>query len=148
VERRDALFDVTTLALAGGDEAHEPQFPHGMCNAAVAYASSAGTDVAAYDDLPGYHLLAARNLIATNERPPPPPATSHGYAEWDFSGVPDPIIFQRFLDAVDYWFGYSNTSSTGSHGPECECFMSGIGDVVDGANVTGDGQGEDPRTRG
>jgi hypothetical protein len=73
VARRDALFDETTLALAGGDEAHEPQLPHGMCNAAVAYASSAGTDVAAYDDLPGYHLLAARNLIATNELPPPPP---------------------------------------------------------------------------
>jgi hypothetical protein len=38
-----------------------------MCNAAAAYASSAGTDVAAYDDLHGYHLLAARNLIATND---------------------------------------------------------------------------------
>jgi hypothetical protein len=32
--------------------APELQFPHGMCNAATAYASSAGTDVATYDDLP------------------------------------------------------------------------------------------------
>jgi hypothetical protein len=31
-----------------------------------------------------------------------PPATSHGYAKWDFSGVPDPVMFQRFLDAADY----------------------------------------------
>jgi hypothetical protein len=29
-----------------------------------------------------------------------PPATSHGYAEWGFSGVPDPVMFQRFLDAA------------------------------------------------
>jgi hypothetical protein len=39
-----------------------------QCNAAAAYASSAGTDVAPYDNLPGYHLLAARNLIATNDK--------------------------------------------------------------------------------
>jgi hypothetical protein len=32
-------------------------FPHGICNAATAYTSSAGTDIVAYDDLPGYHLL-------------------------------------------------------------------------------------------
>jgi hypothetical protein len=31
-----------------------------------------------------------------------PPATSHGYAEWGFSGVPDPVMFQQFLDAADY----------------------------------------------
>jgi hypothetical protein len=59
-----------------------------MRNAATAYASSASTDVATYEDLPGHHLLEARNLIATtndesyhgsaNELPP---ATSHGYAE-------------------------------------------------------------------
>jgi hypothetical protein len=28
--------------------------------------------------------------------------TSHGYAEWDFSSVPDPVMFQRFLDVTDY----------------------------------------------
>jgi hypothetical protein len=31
-----------------------------------------------------------------------PPATSHGYAERDFSGVPDPVMFRRFLDAANY----------------------------------------------
>jgi hypothetical protein len=36
-----------------------------MRNAVTAYASSASTDVAAYEDLPSHHLLAVRNLIAT-----------------------------------------------------------------------------------
>jgi hypothetical protein len=63
----------------------EPQFPHGMHNAATAYTSSASTDVAAYEDLPGHHLLAVRNLIATTNdesyhgsASELPPATSHG----------------------------------------------------------------------
>jgi hypothetical protein len=66
----------------------EPRFPHRMRNAATAYASSASTDVAAYEDLPGHHLLAVRNLIAsTNDESyhgsanELPPTTSHGYAE-------------------------------------------------------------------
>jgi hypothetical protein len=125
-----------------------------MCNAAAANALSAGIDVAAYDDLSGYHLLAARNLVATNDESyhgsasELPPATSHQYTKWDFSSVSDPVMFQRFLDVADYWFGYSDTSSAGSHGPECECFMGGIGDVVSGANATRAGEGEDPWTRG
>jgi hypothetical protein len=53
VARRDAPLDETTPAPAGEHMAPELQFPHGMCNAATAYASSAGTDMAAYDDLPG-----------------------------------------------------------------------------------------------
>jgi hypothetical protein len=83
-----------------------------MRNTAVAYASSSSTDVAAYDDLPGHHPLAVRNLItstnvesyhdSTSARPPPPRATLHGYAERDFSDVPDLVMFQRFLDVVDY----------------------------------------------
>jgi hypothetical protein len=52
-----------------------------------------------------------------------PPATSHGYAAWDFSGVPDPVMFRRFLDATDYWFGYSDDSSAGSYDPTRECFI-------------------------
>jgi hypothetical protein len=89
-----------------------------MRNTVVAYASSSSTDVVAYEDLPGHHLLAVGNLIATtndesyhrsaNELPP---TTSHGYAEWDFSGVPDLVMFRRFLDATDYWFDCSDDSS-------------------------------------
>jgi hypothetical protein len=71
---------------------------------------------------PGRHILVARDPSAsagdessqgsTDELPP---ATSHGYAEWDFSGVPDPLMFRWFLDATDYWFGYSDDSSAGSY---------------------------------
>jgi hypothetical protein len=127
-----------------------PQFPHGMCNAATAYASSASIDIAAYNDFPGYHLLAARNLIATDDESyhgsdsELPPMTSHGYAEWDFSSVPDLVVFQRFLDAADYWFGYSDTSSTEGYDPTRECFTVGIGDLVDGTNARCSDQG---RTR-
>jgi hypothetical protein len=65
--------------------------------------------MAAYEDLPGHHLLAVRNLNATtNDKSyhrsaiELPPATSHGYAEWDFSGVLDLVMFQWFLDVADY----------------------------------------------
>jgi hypothetical protein len=47
-----------TATPAGEHEAPEPRFPHGMRNATTAYASSASTDVVAYKDLPGHHLLA------------------------------------------------------------------------------------------
>jgi hypothetical protein len=129
-------------------------FPHSICNAATAYTSFAGTDIAAYDDLPGYHLLAARRLIAMDNESyhgsdsELPPATSHGYAEWDFSGVSDPVMFRRFLNAVDYWFSYSDTSSFEDYDPARERFTVGIGDAVDGVNAMGAGDGEDPRTRG
>jgi hypothetical protein len=52
-----------------------------------------------------------------------PPANLHGYAEWDFSGVPDPVMFRRFVDATDYWFGCSDDSSTGSYDPARECYV-------------------------
>jgi hypothetical protein len=77
-----------------------------------------------------------------------PPATSHGYAEWGFSGVPDPVMFQRFLDAADYWFGCSDDSSARSYDPARECFMVAIGDLVDSTSVAGAGDGEDPQNPG
>jgi hypothetical protein len=126
-----------------------------MRNAATAYASSTSTDVAAYEDLSVHHLLAVRNLIAsTNDESyhgsasELPPATSHGYAEWDFSSVLDPVMFQRFLDATDYWFGYSDDSSAGSYDPACECFVVVVDDQADGANAAGAGDGEAPRNPG
>jgi hypothetical protein len=114
--QRDAPTSATTAAPAGERVVPEPWFPHGMRNATTESASSASTDVAAYEDLPGHHLLAVRNLIAsTNDESyhgsgsELPPATSHGCAEWDFSSVPDPVMFQWFLDAADYWFGTPTT---------------------------------------
>jgi hypothetical protein len=126
-----------------------------MRNATMAYASSTSTDVAAYEDLPSHHLLVARNLIATTNdesyhgsASELPPATLHGYAEWDFSGVPDPVMFQWFLDAVDYWFGYSNDSSAGSYDPARECFVVVVDDQADSTNAAGAGDGEAPRNPG
>jgi hypothetical protein len=151
-----APTNTTTAALTGEHVVPEPRFPHGMRNAAMAYVSSASTDVAVYEDLLDHHLLEARNLIATtndesyhSSASELSPATSHGYAEWDFSGVPDPVMFQRFLDAADYWFGYSDDSSVGSYDPARECFVVDIDDQVNrttpglGAkcapNLTGEG---------
>jgi hypothetical protein len=138
-----------TVASAGEGEASGPRFPYGIRNAAATYASSPITDVVAYEDLPGHHMLVVRNLIATTNdesyngsASEHPPATLHGYAEWDFSVVPDPVMFQWFLDAADYWFNYSDTSSAGSYDPARECFMVAIGDVVDDTSGVGAGEGE------
>jgi hypothetical protein len=94
--QHDAPARETAAAPTEEHTVPESRFPHRMHNAATAYASSASTDVVAYEDLPGHHLLAVRNLIAfTNDESyhssasELPPATSHGYAEWDFSSVPD-----------------------------------------------------------
>jgi hypothetical protein len=56
--QRDAPASGTTVMPTGEGEASGPRFPHGMRNATAAYNSSASTDVAAYEDLPGHHLLA------------------------------------------------------------------------------------------
>jgi hypothetical protein len=48
------------------------------------------------------------------------------------------VMFRWFLDATDYWFGYSDTSSrtsTEGYDPARERFMVGIGNVVDGMNA-------------
>jgi hypothetical protein len=122
--QRGTPVNETATPPTGERAVSEPRFPHVMRNAVMTYTSSASTDVAAYKDLPGHQLLAARNLITTtndesyhSSASELPPATSHGYAEWDFSGMLDPVMFQRFLDAADYWFGYSDDSSVGSYDP-------------------------------
>jgi hypothetical protein len=126
-----------------------------MRNTAMGYASSASTDVAACKGDPGRHLLAAKNLTATTNdesyhgfASELPPATSHGYAEWDFSGVPDPVMLQRFLDAADYWFGYSDDSSARSYDPARECFVVVVDSQANGANAAEAGDGEAPLNPG
>jgi hypothetical protein len=142
VSQHDATTGTMPTAPAGEREVSEPQFPHGMHNAAMAYASSASPNVVAREGRPGRHVLAVRNLAATTDdesyhgsTSELPPATSHGYAEWDFSGVPDPVMFQRFLDATDYWFGYSDNSSAGSYDPARECFVVIANDQANAANA-------------
>jgi hypothetical protein len=71
-----------------------------------------------------------------------PPANLHGYAEWDFSGVPDPVMFRRFLDATDYWFGYSDDSSTGSYDPARECCVVIANDPTNATGAAGAGDGD------
>jgi hypothetical protein len=139
----------------GEHTATKPQFPCGMRNTTTTYASSVSTDVAAYEDLPGHHMLVVRNLIATTNdesyhgsTSELPPATSHGYAEWDFSGVPDPVMFQRFLDAADYWFGCSDNSSTGSYDPMRECSVVAVDEHANSANQAGAGTGDAPQNLG
>jgi hypothetical protein len=96
--------------------------------AAIAHASFASTDVAAREGRLGLQDPAARNLASSTDdesyhgsTSELPPAISHGYAEWDLSGVPDSVMFQRFLDVADYWFGYSDNSGAGSYDPAREC---------------------------
>jgi hypothetical protein len=102
--QRDTTTGEMATAPTGEHVVSGPQFPHVMCNTAMAYASSANPDVAAREGRPGRQLPAARNLTATTDdesyhgsTSELPPATSHRYAEWDFSGVPDPVMFQRSL---------------------------------------------------
>jgi hypothetical protein len=71
-----------------------------------------------------------------------PPANLHGYAEWDFSGVPDPVTFRRFLDATDYCFGCSDDSSTGSYDPVWECCVVIANDPANATGAVGAGDGE------
>jgi hypothetical protein len=51
-------------------------------------------------------------------------------------------MFQWFLDSADYWFGCSDDSSVGSYDSAHECFMVAIGDLADGTDVAGAGDGE------
>jgi hypothetical protein len=104
---------------------------------------------------PGRHVLVARDpsTFAGDESSlgsvdALPPATSHGYAEWDFSNVPDPVMFRRFLDATDYWFSCSDDSSAGSYDPARECCVVIANDPANAANVAGAGDGEVPPTLG
>jgi hypothetical protein len=57
-------------------------------------------------------------------------------------------MFRRFLDATDYWFGYSDDSSVGSYGPARECCVVITNDPANAANVPGAGDGEIPPAPG
>jgi hypothetical protein len=57
-------------------------------------------------------------------------------------------MFQRFLDAADYWFGYSDDSSTRSYDPVRECFVVVVDNQADGTNAAGAGDGEAPQNPG
>jgi hypothetical protein len=121
----------------------------------VAYVANTNANTTMRRVPPGRHILVARNPSASagdesslGSIDELPPATSHGYAEWDFSGVPDPVMFRRFLDAADYWFGYSDDSSAGSYDPARECCVVIANDPANAADAAGAGDGEVPPAPG
>jgi hypothetical protein len=57
-------------------------------------------------------------------------------------------MFQRFLDATDYWFGYSDNSSAGSYDPVRECFVVIANVQANAANAAKAGDGEVPLNPG
>jgi hypothetical protein len=98
---------------------------------------------------PGRHVYIARDPSASagdesslGSLDALPPANLHGYVEWDFSGVPDPVMFRRFLDATDYWFGCSDDSSTGSYDPARECCVVIANDPANATGAAGADDGE------
>jgi hypothetical protein len=51
-------------------------------------------------------------------------------------------VFRRFLDATDYWFGFSDDSSTGSYDPARECCVVIANDPANATGAVGAGDGE------
>jgi hypothetical protein len=153
--QRDALTGETTAAPAGERSVSGPRFPIGLRGATTAYVASANANAAMRRVPPGCHVLVARDPNASTgdessqgSADELAPATSHGYAEWDFSSVPDPVMFRRFLDATDYWFGYSDDSSAGSYDPARECCVVIANDPASAADAAGAGDGEVPPALG
>jgi hypothetical protein len=136
---------------AGEHSVSGPRFPIGLRGTATAYATNANVNTTMRRVPPGRHVLVARDPSASTGDESSlgsvdalPSATSHGYAEWDFSGVPDPVMFKRFLDATDYWFG----CSAGSYDPVRECCVVIANDPANAADVVGAGDGEVPPALG
>jgi hypothetical protein len=147
--QHDATTGETTTGPTGERSVSGPRFPIGLCGATTAYITSANTDAVTRRVRPGRHVLGVRDLSASTDDESShgsaselPPATSHGYAEWVFSGVPDPVMFRRFLDATDYWFGHSDSSSAGIYDPAWECFVVLVNDQANAANAVEADDGE------
>jgi hypothetical protein len=124
--QRGVPVSTTTAAPAGERAVSGPRFPIGLRGATTAYNANANATMRRVP--PGRHVYVARDPSASagdesslGSLDALPPANLHGSAEWDFSGVPDPVMFRRILDATDYWFGCSDDSSIGSYDPAREC---------------------------
>jgi hypothetical protein len=57
-------------------------------------------------------------------------------------------MFWRFLDAMDYWFGYSDDSSAGSYDAAQECCVVIANDPANAADAAGAGDREVPPALG
>ena len=117
-----------------------------MRSSAIIYASYVSTDMSAYEDLTGHHLLLIRNLIASTPDSSYPGssdersihARGHINPEWDYSRVHDLEAFLSFQAAADYWLACSDDSSEGGYDPTRECFVAVIGEPSDGDVVAAD----------
>jgi len=126
--------------------AKPPLFPFGMRTPAATYASSISTNMSAYEDLPGHHLLSVRNLIASTLDSSYPDSADERYVfvgehvaqEWVYSGVCDREAFLSFQAAADYCLTCSDDSSDGDYDPTRECFIVELEEHDDDApNDTG-----------
>jgi hypothetical protein len=124
-----------------------PRFPIELRGAATAYNSNVNTTMRRVP--PGRHVFVARDPSTSagdesslGSLDAPPPTNLHGYTEWDFSGLPDPVMFRRFLYTMDYWFGCSDDSSTGSYDPARECYVVIANDQANATGAVGAGDGE------
>jgi hypothetical protein len=125
-----------TAATPVGERAVSgPRFPIGLRGATTAYNTNVNTTMRRVP--PGRHHESSLGSLDAL-----PPANLHGYTEWDFSGVPDPVMFRRFLDATDYWFGCSDDSSTGSYDPARECCVVIANYQANATGAAGVGDGE------
>jgi hypothetical protein len=106
--QHDALTGKTAAAPTGERSVSGPRFPIGLRGATAAYVANANANTTMRRVPPGRHILVATDPSASTGDKSSlgsidelPPATSHGYAEWDLSDVPDPVMFKRFLDATE-----------------------------------------------
>jgi hypothetical protein len=92
---------VSTAAAApvGERRVSGSRFPIGLHGATTAYNTNVNTTM--HRVPPGRHVYIARDPGASagdesslGSLGALPPANLHGYAEWDFSGVPDPVMFR------------------------------------------------------
>jgi hypothetical protein len=93
---------VTDAAPARERSVSGPRFPIGLRSTTAAYIANTNANTMMRRVPPGRHVLVARDPSASAGDESSlgsvdvlPPATSHGYTEWDFSGVPDPVMFRR-----------------------------------------------------
>ena len=111
--------------LTGGGASRPPLYPYGMRASAATYASSVSTNMSTYEDLPGHHLLSARNLIVSTPGSSNPDSADKGSVliqdrvspEWDYSGIRDLGAFLSFQAAADYCLTCSDDSSEGDYDP-------------------------------
>ena len=131
-------------------------FPFGMRSAAATYASSVSTNMSAYEDLSGHHLILIRNLIASSPDDSYPD-TAGTIADdinffmdnftalvWDCSGLRDLDAFCSFQLAAVYCLTFSEDSSKGDYDPTRECFMVELADGAVNEAPSDDGNYEEP----